>query len=50
MLVFLGGPQIIAEVAIVACEGAGEVAFSTIRSGKCSRDLFYILVRQLPCG
>ena len=47
MFAFFDGPQIIPEVAIVDCEGSGEVEFSTSQSRKCSRDLFYILVRRL---
>ena len=46
MVAFFGGPPIIPDVVIVDCEGSGEVEFSTIRSRKCSRDLFYILVRR----
>ena len=45
MVAFFGGPPIIPDVVIVDCEGSGEVEFSTIRSRKRSRDLFYILVR-----
>ncbi len=49
MVAFFGGPPIIPDVVIVDCEGSGEVEFSTIRSRKCSRDLFYILVsRRCP--
>jgi hypothetical protein len=44
VVAFFGGPPIIPDVVIVDCEGSGEVEFSTIRSRKCSRDLFYILV------
>lgn len=46
MFAFFDGPQIIPEVAIVDCEGSGEVEFYTSQSRKCSRDLFYILVRH----
>jgi hypothetical protein len=45
LFAFFDGPQIIPEVAIVDCEGSGEVEFSTSQSRKCSRDLFYTLVR-----